>query len=152
MNENTCSSLIGLVDKNHIYINEGGIIVKKRVFISFAIEDVRLRDLLVGQARNDNSPFEFIDMSVKKPWDSEWKTNCKTKIKGCDGMIAIITKNTKKASGELWEIKCAKEEGIPHIGIWGYSDDHLSTIHEDIKPIRIINWTWSNISKWLEQI
>ena len=29
------------------------------------------------------------------------------------GVIAIITKNTKKASGQLWEIKCAKEEKIP---------------------------------------
>lgn len=38
----------------------------KRVFISFAIEDSRLRDLLVGQAKNNNSPFEFVDMSVKR--------------------------------------------------------------------------------------
>ena len=84
--------------------------MKKRIFISFAMEDVELRNLLVGQARNDNSPFDFVDMSVKKPWDSAWKTNCRTKIKGCHGMIAIITKNTKSASGELWEINCAKDE------------------------------------------
>ena len=56
----------------------------KRIFISFAIEDSTLRDFLVGQARNVNSPFEFVDMSVKQPWDSHWKTNCRTKIKGCD--------------------------------------------------------------------
>ena len=39
----------------------------KRIFISFATEDIRLRDLLVGQSKNDNCPFEFVDMSVKKP-------------------------------------------------------------------------------------
>lgn len=39
----------------------------KRIFISFAIEDERLRDFLKGQAKNENSPFEFVDMSVKKP-------------------------------------------------------------------------------------
>ena len=55
--------------------------MKKRIFISFAMEDVELRNLLVGQAHNDNSQFDFIDMSVKKPWDSAWKTNCRTKIK-----------------------------------------------------------------------
>lgn len=38
---------------------------KKRIFISFAIEDANLRDLLVGQVKNENSPFEFVDMSVK---------------------------------------------------------------------------------------
>ena len=42
---------------------------KKRIFISFAIEDANLRDLLVGQVKNENSPFEFVDMSVKAPWD-----------------------------------------------------------------------------------
>lgn len=31
----------------------------KRIFISFAIEDERLRDLLVGQARNKNSLFNI---------------------------------------------------------------------------------------------
>ena len=82
--------------------------MKKRIFISFAMEDRNLRDFLVGQSKNDNSPFEFVDMSVKEPWDSEWKTKCITKIKGCDGVIAIVTRNTKNASGQLWEIKCAK--------------------------------------------
>ncbi len=43
---------------------------KKRIFISFAMEDKTLRDFLVGQAKNEKSPFEFVDMSVKKPWES----------------------------------------------------------------------------------
>ena len=126
--------------------------MKKRIFISFAAEDIRLRDLLVGQARNDNSPFDFVDMSVKKPWDSAWKTNCRTKIKGCHGMIAIITQNTKNASGELWEINCAKDEGMPCIGIWGHSDEHFKMLPDGITSLRVIDWNWSNIAKWLEQI
>ncbi len=65
----------------------------KRIFISFVKEDIRLRDLLRGQARNENSSFEYVDMSVKQPWDSQWKTNCRTRIKGCDGMIAIISQS-----------------------------------------------------------
>ena len=126
--------------------------MKKRIFISFAMEDVELRNLLVGQARNDNSPFDFVDMSVKKPWDSAWKTNCRTKIKGCHGMIAIITKNTKNASGELWEINCAKDEGIPCIGIWGHADDHFNPLPNEVAPLRVMDWNWSNIAKWLERI
>ena len=126
--------------------------MKKRIFISFAMEDVELRNLLVGQARNDNSPFDFVDMSVKKPWDSAWKTNCREKIKGCHGMIAIITKNTKNASGELWEIKCAKDEEIPCIGIWGHPDEHFKIRPDEISSLRVMDWNWSNIAKWLEQI
>lgn len=60
---------------------------RKRVFISFAIEDVIYRDHLVDQARKKHSPFDFIDMSVKKEWNqNEWKDRCRTKIKRCDGV------------------------------------------------------------------
>jgi hypothetical protein len=38
---------------------------RKKVFISFAIEDIEYRDFLVSQALRQNSPFDFIDMSVK---------------------------------------------------------------------------------------
>jgi hypothetical protein len=124
----------------------------KRIFISFAIEDSNLRDFLVGQARNKNSPFEFVDMSVKEPWDSAWKTNCRTKIKGCDGMIIIVTKNTKKADGQLWEVKCAKEEGIPRRGIWGYSDDKPATVPSELDGVRIVNWTWDNIESFINSL
>ncbi len=99
---------------------------KKRVFISFAIEDARQRDFLVGQARLEKSPFEFVDMSVKEPWDEKWKTNCRTKIKGCNGVIALISKNTAKADGAKWEIKCAKDEKIPIVGMYAYSDDRAA--------------------------
>ena len=63
----------------------------KRVFTAFAVEDKTLRDFLVGQARLDKSPFEFIDMSAKEPWDEKWKTNCRTRIRGCDGLVALIS-------------------------------------------------------------
>lgn len=123
----------------------------KRIFISFAKEDIRLRDLLKGQARNENSPFEYVDMSVKQPWDSQWKTNCRTRIKGCDGMIAIITHNTRNADGQLWEIKCAKQEGVPVLGIYGYST-HAGSVPSDCGNVRTVDWTWSNISNWLRTL
>lgn len=124
----------------------------KRIFTSFAIEDKNLRDLLIGQARNENSPFEFVDMSVKQPWDSQWKTNCRTKIKGCDGMLVIVTKNTKKAEGQLWEIKCAKDENIPRRGIWGHADDKPNTLPGELESVRIVYWTWDNIKNWVDSL
>ncbi|EQB37050.1 hypothetical protein M948_10255 [Virgibacillus sp. CM-4] len=125
---------------------------KKRVFISFAMEDKGLRDFLVGQARNANSPFEFVDMSVKKPWDSAWKTNCRTRIKGCDGVLAIVTKNSKKADGQLWEVKCAREEGIPIRGVWGYKDNKPTSLPKEFEGVRIVNWTWDNIANWIKSL
>lgn len=125
--------------------------MSKRVFISFAKEDIKLRDFLVGQRNNPNVPFDFVDMSVKSPWDSSWKTNCRTKIKGCDGMIAIVTNNSKSADGQIWEIKCAQEEGVPIY----YIKEHktiLYSLPSIIPSYKITNWSWDGISSWIKTL
>jgi len=124
----------------------------KRIFISFAVEDVKYRALLVGQARNENSPFEFVDMSVKEPWSDSWKTRCRAKIKGCDGAIALISKNTAKADGQLWEVKCAKEEEVPIRGMYTTTDNRPSQLPEEFEGVRIINWTWENIKNFINSL
>lgn len=124
---------------------------KHRVFTSFAIEDANLRTLLVGQGRNNKTPFEFVDMSVKEPWSSAWKTNCRTKIKGCDGVIGIITNNTPKATGQLWELQCAYDEGVPVLLIYGNNDRPLN-LPDPVKGRRINLWTWDNISSFLNSL
>lgn len=129
---------------------------KYRIFISFAIEDKTLRDFLVGQAKNAQSPFEFVDMSVKEPWDSDWKAKCRTKIKGCDGVIGIVTLNTPKATGQIWELDCAYDEDVPVYYIHGYSDDEkrlpIDKRPEPIKGHQVHPWTWENIKGFLDSL
>ena len=124
----------------------------KRIFISFAIEDENLRDFLRGQSRNTNSPFEFVDMSVKQPWDSQWKTKCRTRIRGCDGMISIITRNTKKADGQIWEMNCAIDEGRPLLAIYGNKDHIGATIPNECGYLPVVDWNWEKISAWIKQL
>lgn len=121
----------------------------KRVFIAFAVEDSRYRDFLVGQARNEKSPFEFVDMSVKEPWSESWKTRCRTKIKGCDGMIALVSKNSINATGECWEVSCAKEERVPIRGVYIDSQNKPSRLPSAFDGIQIVNWTWDNIKYFI---
>lgn len=121
----------------------------KRIFTSFAIEDKTAKDLFIGQAKNDNVPYDFVDMSVKEPWSDSWKTRCRTKIKGCDGVIVLITKNLSKADGALWEIKCAKEEHIPILGVYmrGCTSYDAPSILDGISKIP---WTWEGIKKFVD--
>jgi len=65
---------------------------KKRVFVAFAIKDKTSKIFFTGMAKNARVPYEFVDMSVKEPWSSQWKTKCRTKIKGCHGMIVLVSK------------------------------------------------------------
>ena len=125
---------------------------KKKIFISFAIEDETYRNYLVQQAKNERSPFNFVDMSVKKPWsENEWNKRCRTKIKRCDGMIVMLSKNTFHSSGVRWEIKCAKEEGIPVIGMH-IKKNNKEAFPPELKGIPIIEWTWDNLSRSLNKI
>jgi uncharacterized protein YjbI with pentapeptide repeats len=81
--------------------------------LSQANLDKNYRDLLKGQSLNTDSPISYVDMSAKEPWSSAWKTNCRARIKGCNGAIALLSSNSLKADGQKWEIKCAREEGVP---------------------------------------
>lgn len=120
----------------------------KRIFTSFAVEDKTLRDFFVGQARNQRVPYELVDMSVKEPWSSSWKTNCRTKIKGCNGMVVLISKHLKQAEGAIWEINCAKEEGIPILGLYMKGCGILDS-PSALSGIRKVNWTWSDIANFV---
>ena len=123
-----------------------------RIFISFAVpEDTQYRDFLKGQAKNDKSPFDFIDLSVKEPWDEKWKTNCRTKIKGCDGVIALLSKKTWNADGARWEIKCAVDEDIPIIGVHIHKDDK-GAIPPELAGKKVIEWTWPGIKSFLDSL
>src|SRR3954468_3142656 len=99
---------------------------KKTVFVAFAIEDQRQRDFLKGQSLHPRAPFEFIDMSVKEAYDSDWKEKVRTRIKRSNGVIVLVSANSLKSSGQKWEILCAREERKPVRGIWAYSTDRTT--------------------------
>lgn len=120
---------------------------KKVIFIAFAIEDERQRDFLKGQSLNTKSPFEYIDMSVKEPYDKDWKDRVRTRIKRSDGVIVLVSKNSLKSSGQKWEIQCAREEGKKIRGIWAYTDDRT-----DIEGVYTRVWTWDNIKDFIDSI
>jgi len=123
----------------------------KRVFISFAIEDRFARDNLVHQSERQRAPFSFVDMSVKRPWDSSWKTQCRQRIADCDGVVAFVSNNTYDADGARWEIKCAYEERIPVLPLYIH-DTGANRIPPELNGKRIYHWTWDNVRNFVERL
>jgi len=122
-----------------------------KIFVSFAIEDRFARDNLVHQANQNHTPFTFTDMSVQNPWESSWKTNCRARIRECDGLIAFISDNTCNADGARWEIQCAHNEGVPVYPV--YIHDHgAKRLPPELSGKRIHHWTWGNISSFLNSL
>jgi hypothetical protein len=124
--------------------------MNKRVFVAFAIEDGKFRNFLVAQARLDKSPFEFTDMSVKEPWNEQWKTRCRARIRGCDGVVALISTNTLKADGELWEIQCAYDE--KKLVMLMYVDDNRPALPAALRSKLINVWSWPNLKSFIDKI
>ena len=119
----------------------------KTIFIAFSMDDVRQRDLLKGQSLHPRAPYEFIDMSVKEPYDTEWKKRVRTRIKRSDGVIVLVSKNSRTSTGQKWEIECAKEEKKRIRGIWAYSDDRTN-----IEGVHTTTWTDKNITDFIDSL
>lgn len=120
---------------------------KKVVFVAFAMKDERQRDFLKGQSLSPRSPYEFIDMSVKDAYDSNWKQRVRTRIKRSDGVIVLVSKNSRSSSGQKWEIQCAKEEKKKILGIWAYRDDRTNIAGVSTKV-----WSDININSFIDSL
>lgn len=126
--------------------------MKKRVFTSFAVpEDTAARTLLVGQSRNASTPFDLIDYSVKKPWDSAWKTECRARIRSCRGFIVMLSAATANAPGACWEIKCAVEEGLPVLGV-RVPNKAQGVLPAEMRGQRVVDWTHANLAAFINAL
>jgi hypothetical protein len=122
----------------------------KVVFIAFAKEDESARNLFSGQKVHPGTPFEFVDMSVKEPYSTEWKERVRIRIRRSHGVIALISSNTPKATGQLWEIECAVAEVKPLLGIWIEDGYRLKPPVMGTAPCKV--WTWDNVASFIDTL
>lgn len=119
---------------------------KKRAFISFDYDhDSDLKSLLVGQAKNTDSPFEIVDMSIKEAISENWKANARKRIKGCDVVIVICGEKTNTATGVDAELKIAQEEKVSYFLLKGRAKKTCVKPKKAKSTDKIYNWTWNNL-------
>ncbi|MBN2603582.1 MAG: TIR domain-containing protein [Candidatus Thermoplasmatota archaeon] len=119
---------------------------KVRVFISFdADHDEDLKNLLVGQAKNNDSPFSIFDWSVKEPLEGDWKEKVRKKIRKVDVVCVICGEYTGSASGVSAELSIAQDEGIKYFLLKGRADKTYKKPKSAKDTDKIYNWTWENL-------
>lgn len=119
---------------------------KTRTFISFDYDhDSNLKTLLVGQSKNEDSPFEITDMSIKETINEDWKKKARTRIKGCDVVVVICGEHTDTATGVSAELTIAQEEKVDYFLLKGYSDKTCVKPKAAKSSDKIYNWTWDNL-------
>lgn len=122
---------------------------KKRVFVSFDFDNDRaLKDFIIGQARNSDSPFEVIDHSLKEVApERDWLQKARRAISRSDVFIVMLGSRTRYASGVLKEVTIANELGTSKFQIIGYKDGS-----EDWRVRnagRVYRWDWENLKSLL---
>ena len=121
---------------------------KKRVFTSFDFEhDEDLRNLLVGQSKNSDSPFEMADWSVKEEMTGDWKKKVRDRIKRCNEMIVLCGEHTDTATGVSVELGIAQEESLPYFILKGRSNKTCTRPKAAKASDKMYDWTWDNLKK-----
>ena len=119
---------------------------KTRVFTSFDFDhDEDLRNLLVGQSKNPDSPFEMADWSVKEPMTGDWKEKVRARLRKCALLVVMCGEYTNTATGVSAEVKIAQDEDIPYFLLWGRSGKTCKKPSAAKTSDKIYKWTWDNL-------
>lgn len=118
-----------------------------RVYVSYDYDhDNDLKNLLVGQARNDDSPFSVSDWSIKEE-TTNWKENARKRIRAVDQVVVICGQYTDTATGVGVEVTIAQEEKISYFLLVGRSDKTCEKPTTAKVDDKMYKWTWDNLKK-----
>jgi hypothetical protein len=121
-------------------------LVKTRLFISFDYDhDEDLRNLLAGQAKHPDTPFDIYDRSLKEPLTGDWKEKFRRRLANVDQMVVICGENTHLASGVAHEVKIAQEERKKYFMLWGRSSKTCTRPSTALATDIIYTWNWDSL-------
>lgn len=102
---------------------------RRRVFLSFRGENKNLVDLFRGQAKNKDSDLDFIDVSLRVPFNSEnakyIKRGIRERIKRSSVTIVLIGETSHESEWIDWEIRESLRLGKGVIAVKLKSDSGL---------------------------
>lgn len=117
-----------------------------RLFISYDYDnDATLKEFLVGQAKNDDSPFEFADASVKAHLTGDWEEKVRGRIDRADQVAVICGKHTDKAEGVAVEVQIAQDLKKPYFLLAGYKDGGNKKPATALSADKMYTWSWDNL-------
>jgi hypothetical protein len=129
---------------------------RRNVFISFASEDLALVNFLRGQAKNENSNLEFIDRSLREPYDSQneeyIKRGIRERIRPTSVTILYLSENTAKSKWVDWEIRESKRLGKGVIAMYQGEKppSNLPSAFKDFE-IKLIPWKQTTLTAEIEK-
>lgn len=119
---------------------------KKRVFISFDYDnDEGARIMLAGQAKLEDSPFEFKDASINEPLTGDWKAKVRRRMDNIDVVVVLCGESTHTAKGVAAEVEIAQEKEKEYFLLAAYSDKNCTKPTTALSSDKVYKWTWDNL-------
>ncbi len=119
-----------------------------RAFISFEMEDKWARDFISQHAKDKKNDIQFYDYSVKTPFESQWKTECKKRIASTKGTIVLVGETTYKSEAVLWEIAETIRQDHYIFGVQ-INKDKTHPIPSGLPAKNVIRWDFEQMVDWL---
>jgi len=120
--------------------------VKQRAFISFDYDhDEGAKNMLAGQAKHPDSPFDFTDASVKEHLTGDWKEKVRRRMNNVDIVIVLCGEWTHTARGVAEELTIAREKGKPYFLLAAYGDKNCTKPSSALTSDKVYKWTWDNL-------
>ena len=122
---------------------------KTRVFVSFDFDnDKTLKEFIIGQSKNPDSPFEVTDWSMKEAApEKNWEEEAEKRIKRVEVVLVMVGSETYKAPGVLKEVAIAREHDKKIVQIIGYKDRNYNPVPD---AGQLYSWNWENLKKILQ--
>lgn len=118
----------------------------KKAYICFDYDhDYELKECLVGQAKNPDSPFSISDVSIKQEIEYNWKEYARRRIRQADVVIVICGRYTDSAKGVTAELSITREEGKDYFLLWGRPDVIVKKPTNALSSDKIYKWSWDNL-------
>ena len=118
----------------------------KAAFISFDFDnDEFLRTALVEQAKNEDTPFNITDRSLKEALTGDWKAKIRARIQRADLVIVMCGEKTHTATGVAAELTIAQELGKPYFLLNGHTDKTCTKPTSASSTDKLYKWTWENL-------
>ena len=125
---------------------------RRNTFLSFDYDDIDDVNLLRAHAKNDKSDIEFIDRSVREPFDSNRAEYIKKKItdriNSTSNTVVYISNDTYKSKWVNWEINKSLELKKKVIAVHK-GDTPPQKIPKSISMNKIRVVPWKQLAKYL---
>lgn len=118
----------------------------KKTFISYDFDnDWFLKEALVGQANNPDTPFAIVDHSLKEPLSGDWITKIRPRIQRSDIVVVMCGQVTHTATGVAAELQIAQELGKPYFLLEGHKNKVCTRPKNARAEDKMYSWTWPNL-------